>query len=222
MEANKSNKIRERVSETERPTWNWRCMAGEHTHTLPGSERERAREPDPVTSPVAYLPLWTWSTLGYIALLLFWEPGIQKVISPRNWSINSSITPAVHDVMMWNTDNKIIKLWEMPIARGWDMSKPSKPKAWPTQDLWCQERLLVDSQAHSCLARDAKCPWEDTSGFFMDWLTTSCWLLTGSCGTSYAEGYESQTEHCFDRFYGMFSMSPFAWLQLHSKGDYQF
>jgi len=40
----------ETVSNTKRPTLNWRCMAGENTHTLPGSERERVRERDPMTS----------------------------------------------------------------------------------------------------------------------------------------------------------------------------
>ena len=34
----------------------------------------------------------------------------QKVVSPQNWSINSLITHALHDVMMWNTDNKNINL----------------------------------------------------------------------------------------------------------------
>jgi len=52
IEANKSNKIRERVSKTKRPTLTGRCMAWKHTHTLcqAASERAPAREQDPVTS----------------------------------------------------------------------------------------------------------------------------------------------------------------------------
>lgn len=75
--------------------------AGEHTHTLSGSERERA---SPVTCR-SYLSLWMWSPPWYV-VLLFWEPGIRKVISPQNWCINSLIPCALHDVMMWNTDNQ--------------------------------------------------------------------------------------------------------------------
>lgn len=35
------------------------------------------------------------------------SPGIpQTIINPRNWRINSSTRKALHDVMMWTTDNK--------------------------------------------------------------------------------------------------------------------
>ena len=99
IEANKSNKTRECLK-PEALLWTEGEMAGEHTHTLPGSERA-----SPVTCG-SYLPLWTQSPLEYVVLLLFWEPGIQKVVRPRNWSIYSLIPRALHDVMMWNTDNK--------------------------------------------------------------------------------------------------------------------
>ena len=45
MELRLINKIRERVSETEGLTLNKAKAAGEHTHTLPGIERERERVP---------------------------------------------------------------------------------------------------------------------------------------------------------------------------------
>ena len=93
------------MSKTESLTLNWRCMAGEHSHTLPGSKQE-----SPTTSSMMYLPLWMQSLLGYVVLLLFWEPGIQKVVSPQNCSINSLIPRALHDVMMWNTNNKNHKI----------------------------------------------------------------------------------------------------------------
>ena len=39
------------------------------------------------------------SPLGYVVLLLFWT-------GARNWSINSLTASALHDVMMWNTNNQ--------------------------------------------------------------------------------------------------------------------
>jgi len=85
---------------------------GAHLHAA----RQRAREWESEILwllPMTYLPLWKWSPLGYVVFLLFWEPGIQKVVSPRNWSINFLIPRALHDVMMWSTDNKIIKPWHI-------------------------------------------------------------------------------------------------------------
>ena len=55
--------------------------------------------------------LWPWGPLGYVVLLLFWEASIWKVVNPWNWSINSLITRAVHDVMMWNANSRITKPW---------------------------------------------------------------------------------------------------------------
>lgn len=98
--------MRERVSETWKLTLNWRHTAGEHTHILPGSEQESQR-----AGFHDFLPWLIFLSdhevpLGYVVLLLFWDPGIQKVVSPRNWNINSLIPCALHNVMMWNTDNK--------------------------------------------------------------------------------------------------------------------
>jgi len=48
------------------------------------------------------------SPLRY-AVPLFWETGIQKIGGPWKWVINSLTAHALHDVMMWNTDNKYHK-----------------------------------------------------------------------------------------------------------------
>ena len=45
------------------------------------------------------------SPLAYV-VLLFSEPGTRKIDSPWNWSINSLAPSALHDVIMWNIDNK--------------------------------------------------------------------------------------------------------------------
>ena len=70
-------------------------------------------------SQIPWLPwriflLWPWGPLGYVVLVLFWEASIWKVVNPQNWSINSLSIRAVHDVMMWNTNSKIIKPWHSP------------------------------------------------------------------------------------------------------------
>jgi len=82
-----------------------KCLGSAHIHTV----REWGRES--LVTCGSHLPLWMWSALWYVVLPLFWEPGIWKVVSPQNWSIDSLIPHALHDVMMWNTDNKNHKPW---------------------------------------------------------------------------------------------------------------
>ena len=72
---------------------------GAHPHTT----RQQAREQALWLEAMTYLPLWTQSPLGYV-VLLFWETDM--VVSPQNWSINSLIPRALHNVMMWSTYNK--------------------------------------------------------------------------------------------------------------------
>jgi len=79
------------------------CLAG----------RDGAREREILWPPWRIFLLWSWGPLGYVVLLLFWEAGVWKVVNPRNRSINSLITCAVHAVMMWNTNSKITKPWQL-------------------------------------------------------------------------------------------------------------
>lgn len=46
--------------------------------------------------------------LRYVVLLVFWEPGT------RNWSVNSLTPNALHDVMMWSTDNQKSQNHDVP------------------------------------------------------------------------------------------------------------
>ena len=69
------------------------------THCQIASDRVRERD------PVTYCHSLS-SSLNVNSLLLFGEPGIHKVVSPWNWIINSLTPSALHDVMMWNTDNQ--------------------------------------------------------------------------------------------------------------------
>ena len=80
-------------------------MAGEHTHTLPGSKRER----ESCDLQVLSSPMNTESSgVCSSSLLRTRYPEIR----PQNWSINCLIPYALHDVMMCNIDNKIIKPWQ--------------------------------------------------------------------------------------------------------------
>ena len=74
-------------------------MAGEHIHC------QGARKESPVTCQELYLSFWMQSPLGYV-VILFWEPGIRKVGGPWKWGINSLAPSALHEVMIWNTNNK--------------------------------------------------------------------------------------------------------------------
>ena len=88
--------MRESVQKVERPHHN-----AEVRHAVGSSsreERQRKRE-GLMTLPVVISPLRMQSSLGYVLLLLF-RTGAQ------NWSINSLTSSALHDVMMWNTDNQ--------------------------------------------------------------------------------------------------------------------
>ena len=80
-----------------------------NTHSKTNNKK---RESSLVTCEQFYLSLWMQSPLGYVVLLLFWEPGTQKIGSLWNWSINSLTPSALHDVVMWNTNKKIIKTWQ--------------------------------------------------------------------------------------------------------------
>ena len=118
IKGNKSNKVRERTFLKLKGLPEWRRRAWKHTHPsawLPDRERVLKKKHIPWL-PWSIFLLWPWGPPGYV-VLLFWEASVWKVVSPRNWSINSSITRAVHDVMMWNTNSKITKPWQEPRFR---------------------------------------------------------------------------------------------------------
>ena len=79
------------------------------------------------------------SPLRY-AVPLFWETGIQKIGGPWKWVINSLTAHALHDVMMWNTDNKCLLIiagelnmmaFKDPFQLRWFYEKENKTKQKP-------------------------------------------------------------------------------------------
>ena len=100
IEANESNKMRERVFETEGLTLKWRWNGwGAHPHTA--KQWERGRESCDLQ--VFSSPLNAESSGACSSSFLRTR---DPEVSPQNWSINSLIPCALHDVMMWNTKNK--------------------------------------------------------------------------------------------------------------------
>lgn len=79
--------------------------AGEHIHTA----RQWERESRHLWVLSSHLNAKSFGVCSSSSLLWTRYPEV----SPWNWSISSLIPGALHDVMTWNTDKKVIKPWQI-------------------------------------------------------------------------------------------------------------